>query len=177
MQWLSWRTENGGIRSISPYSVYKWENADQNNSEYGTFFQQCQRMKFSRRAATTSRPVITLSLWIKATSQFLHDISDKVILYNFPDEFIISADQTPLKYVTVDNAAMAAKGKKHIFRTGSRSITLTLCTSHNGTILLFQLTFKRKNSKIATKCWFSWLFLLLAQWKILKQWNWDHSLH
>ena len=88
-----------------------WENADQNTSEYGTFFQQCQRMKFSRRAATTSRPVITLSLWIEATSQFLHDISDKVTLYNFPDEFIISADQTPLKYVTVDNVAMAAKGK------------------------------------------------------------------
>ena len=28
------RAEYGEIRSISPYSVRMWENADQNNSEY-----------------------------------------------------------------------------------------------------------------------------------------------
>ena len=31
------RTENGEIRSISPYSVWMRENADQNNSEYVHF--------------------------------------------------------------------------------------------------------------------------------------------
>ena len=31
------RIEYGEIRSISPYSVRMWENADQNNSEYGHF--------------------------------------------------------------------------------------------------------------------------------------------
>ena len=31
------RTEYGVIRSISPYSARKRENADQNNSEYGHF--------------------------------------------------------------------------------------------------------------------------------------------
>ena len=31
------RTEYGEIRSISRYSVQMWENADQNNSEYGHF--------------------------------------------------------------------------------------------------------------------------------------------
>ena len=30
-------TEYGEIPSISPYSVRMWENADQNNSEYGRF--------------------------------------------------------------------------------------------------------------------------------------------
>ena len=30
-------TEYREIRSISPYSVQIWENADQNNSEYGHF--------------------------------------------------------------------------------------------------------------------------------------------
>ena len=31
------RTEDGEVRSISPYSVRMWENADQTNSEYGHF--------------------------------------------------------------------------------------------------------------------------------------------
>ena len=56
-----------------------------------------QRMKFSRRAVTISKPVITRSLWIEANLQFLHDISDKVLLYNIPDNLIINADQTPSK--------------------------------------------------------------------------------
>ena len=32
------RTEYGYIRCISPYSVQMWENADQNQSEYGPYF-------------------------------------------------------------------------------------------------------------------------------------------
>ena len=31
------RTEYGEIPSISPYSAQMWENADQNDSEYGHF--------------------------------------------------------------------------------------------------------------------------------------------
>ena len=31
------RTEHGEIRNISSYSVRMWQNADQNNSEYGHF--------------------------------------------------------------------------------------------------------------------------------------------
>ena len=98
----------------------------------------------------TSRPVITRSLWIEAKSQLLHDISDKVLLYNIPDELIINADQTPSKSVATDNVTIAAKGEKHTSRTGSnvkRSITLTLCESHNGTILPFQLIYKEKAVK------------------------------
>ena len=38
------RTEFGEIRSISPYSVWMWENTDQNNSDYGYFSRSvCQR--------------------------------------------------------------------------------------------------------------------------------------
>ena len=58
-----------------------------------------QRMKISRRAATTSRPVTTRSLWIEAKPQFLHDVYDKVLLYNIPEELRINADGTPFKYV------------------------------------------------------------------------------
>ena len=58
-----------------------------------------QRMKFSRRAAATSRAVISRSLWNKIKSQFLNEISQKVLLHSIPDELIINADQTPPKCV------------------------------------------------------------------------------
>ena len=63
---------------------------------------------------------------------------------------IISPGQTPSKYVTTDNVVMAAKGEKHISQTGSsdkRSITLTLCEFHDGTILPFQLIYKEKKTR------------------------------
>ena len=106
------------------------------------------RMKFSRRAATTSIPVITRSLWNEIKSQFLHDISRKVLLHNIPDDLIINADQMPSKFVATDNITMAAKGEKHISRVGSsdkRSITLTICESHDDTVLPFQLIYKGKH--------------------------------
>ena len=70
-----------------------------------------QRMKFSRRAVTTSRPVITRSLWLEVRSQFLYEITHKVLKRNIPDELIINIDQTPSKFVATDNVTMAAKGK------------------------------------------------------------------
>ena len=63
---------------------------------------------------------------------------------------ILNVDQTPSKYVLTDNFKMTAKGEKHISRTGSsdkRCITLTLCESHNETILPFQLIYKGKTSR------------------------------
>ena len=38
-----------------------------------------RRMKFSRRAVTTSRPIITRSFWVEVKSQFLYEISQKVL--------------------------------------------------------------------------------------------------
>ena len=101
-----------------------------------------QRMQFSSWAATTSRSVITRFLWIEAKLQFLHDISNKLILYHIPDELITNADQISSKYIATDNVTMTAKGEKRISWTGfhdTRSITLTLYKPQNGIILLFQL--------------------------------------
>ena len=134
-----------------------------------------QRIKFSRRADTISWPVITHSLWTETKSQFLHDISDKVLFFNIPGELIINGDQTLSKYVATDNVMMVSKGEKHISRTSfkhKRSIILTLCETHNGKILPY---LKRKSGRITSKCWFSWRVFLVAKWKTLKQWNWDHS--
>ena len=43
------RTEYGEIRSISPYSVRMWENADQNNSEYGHFLRSVNRASLDHK--------------------------------------------------------------------------------------------------------------------------------
>ena len=78
-----------------------------------------QRMKFSLRAVTTSRPVITRSLWTEVRSQFLYKVTDKVLQHNIPYELVINVDQTALKFVATDNITMAAKGEKHISRAGA----------------------------------------------------------
>ena len=108
-------------------------------------------MKFSRRTATTSRPVITRSLWNEIKSYFLYEISQKVLLHSIPDELVINADQTLLKFVATDNITIAAKGQKYISRAGSsdtRSITLTVCESLDGKSLPFQLIYKGKTQRL-----------------------------
>ena len=89
-------------------------------------------MKFSRRAVTASRPVITRSPWAEVRSQFLYEIIDKVLQHNIPDELIINVDQTASKLGATNNITMAAKEEKHISRTGTtdkRAITVTLSQS------------------------------------------------
>ena len=107
-------------------------------------------MNFSRCAVTTSRPVISRSLWVEARSQFLYEITNEVIQHNIPDELIINVDQTPSKFVATDNITMAAKGDKHISRaraTDKRAITVTLCESLDGCMLPFQLIYTRKTER------------------------------
>ena len=97
-------------------------------------------MKFLRRAVTTSRPVITRSLWAEGRSQFLYEITDKVLQHNIPDELVINVDQTASKFVATNNITMAAKGEKHISCAGTtdkRAITVTLCESLDGCMLSF----------------------------------------
>ena len=77
-----------------------------------------------------------------------------MLLYEIPDELIINGDQTPSKYVLTDTATLTAKGEKHISHTGSndkRSVTLTPCKSHNGTILPLQIIYEEKMAKSLPK--------------------------
>lgn len=109
-----------------------------------------QRMKFSRRAVTTSRPIITRSLWTEVRLQYLFEIIDKALKYHIPDELIINVDQTPSKFVATDNVTMAAKGEKHISRAGAtdkRAITVTLSETLDGHILPFQLIYTGKTER------------------------------
>ena len=109
-----------------------------------------QRMKFSCRTVTTSRPVITRSLWAGVRSQFLHEFTDKVLQHNIPDELIINVDQKASKFVAIDNITMTAKGEKHISRAGAtdkRAITVTLCKSLDGCMLPFQFIYTGKTER------------------------------
>ena len=122
-----------------------------------------QRMNFSRRAVTTSRLIITRSLWTEVRSQYLFETIDKALTYDIPDELIINVDQTPSKFVATDNVTMAAKGEKHISRAGAsdkRAITVTLAETSDGEILPFQLIYTGKTKRSLPSVKFSKGFCL-----------------
>jgi len=107
-------------------------------------------MNFTRRAVTTSRPIITRSLWKEVRSRYLFEIIDLTLKHNIPDELIINADQTPSRFVATDNVTMATKGEKHILRAGAtdkQAITVTLCETLDGQILPFQLIYTGKTQR------------------------------
>ena len=69
-------------------------------------------MNCSRKAASTSRPMIIWSLWEKANTQYLHDIASAVSTFNILDVLILNADQT--KYVPITNVTMPEQGTAHM---------------------------------------------------------------
>ena len=108
----------------------------------------------TRRVATTSRPMITHTLWDELRAHFLHSLADYVATYNIPDELIFKIDQTPSKFITTGNMTMVEKGSKHVPLTGSndrRAITLTLIETLSGDILPFQVIFKGKTERYLSK--------------------------
>ena len=112
------------------------------------------RKNFSRRAATTSRPIITQSLWKEANTQYLHDIASAVRTCNIPDELILNADQKPSKYVPTTNVRMAEQGTAHIPVRGGvdkRAITVTGIQSLSGKMLPFKNIYTGKNERCLPK--------------------------
>ena len=109
-----------------------------------------RRMNFTRRMVTTSRPVVTKSIYDEVKTKYLHDIVSVCLEYQIPDELIINIDQTPSKYVSTDRVTMAQKGTKHVSRKGSndkRAITVTYAETLAGDLLPFELIYKGKTVK------------------------------
>ena len=101
-------------------------------------------------AATTSRPIITRSLWEDINTQYLHDIASAVRTYNVPNELILNANQTPSKYVPTTNVTMAEQGTAHIPARGredKRAITVTVIQSLSGKMLPFQIIYTGKSER------------------------------
>ena len=106
-----------------------------------------QRIKFPRLAVTTLRPVISSSLWDELRSQYLDEITAKVLQHNIPDEPIININQMELKFVAINNITMTVKWEKHILRaraTDKRAITVTPCEFLDGCMLPFRVIYTRK---------------------------------
>ena len=112
------------------------------------------RIYFSRRAATRSRPIITQSLWEDINTQYLHDIASAVRTYNIPEEFILNADQTPSKYVPTTNVTMTEQDRAHISVRGGddkRAITVTVTQGLSGKMLPFHIIFTGKTKRCLLK--------------------------
>ena len=108
------------------------------------------RMNMSRRMVTTSRPIVTSSLWEEVRTQFHNDITSTVLKYNKTGELILNVDQTSSKYVPTENVTMAETGSKLVSRKGGndkRGITVTLSETITGKILLFQLIYTGKTAR------------------------------
>ena len=65
-------------------------------------------MNMSQRMVTTSRPIVTSSLWEEVRTQFHNDIASPMLKYNIPDELILNNDQTPSKSVPIENVSFLA---------------------------------------------------------------------
>ena len=104
----------------------------------------------SRRMVTTSRPMVTSSVWEEVITQLHNDIAPTVLKHNIPDELILNIDQTPSKYVPRENVTMAETGSKHVSRKGGNDkcgITITLSETITGKILPFQLIYSVKTAR------------------------------
>ena len=111
-------------------------------------------MNFSRRAAATSKPIITRVLWGEINTQYLDDIASAVRTYNIPDELILNADETLSEYEPTTNVAMAEQRTAHIPVRGGddkRAITVTVIQSLSGKILPFQIIYTGKTERCLPK--------------------------
>ena len=107
-------------------------------------------MNLTRRIVTTSRSAIIKATWLEVKATFLHDIVSAIVEDEIPDELILNVDQTPSKFVPMNNVTMAEKSSNHVSRKGSndkRGITVTLAETLSGQILPFQLIYPGKASR------------------------------
>ena len=112
---------------------------------------------------TTSRPIITKSIWQEVRLKFFYDIVDICIEHQIHDELIINIDQTPSKYVATGKVTMAEKGSRHVSRKGAddkRQVTATLSETLSREILPFQLIYKGKTKRSIPSSKFPAGFLL-----------------
>ena len=109
-----------------------------------------RRMKFTRRAGTTSRPPVPMGIYEECRSEYLRNVNQKMKLYSIPAELVLNADQTPSSYVSVGKQTMAAHGSKSVPIAGlsdKRNITLTFVVSLAGEFLPMQVIYAGKTKQ------------------------------
>ena len=113
-----------------------------------------RQMGFVRRVTTMAKIPIPNKAHKEIELVFIHKIVQKVEKHNIPYSLIISADQTPWKYVPVGRSASAEKNVKDVPISGSadkRSITATFAEILDGSFLPFQLIYKGKTTQSLPK--------------------------
>ena len=112
------------------------------------------RMNYSRRIKTTSRPVITHSIWTEIRTTFLHDVATQVHTHNIPDKLILNSDETSSNFVPTSSITMAEKGSRHVSAAGAddtRASTVNLVERSSGEMLPFQVIYQDKTDRCLPK--------------------------
>ena len=94
---------------------------------------------------TTSKPIVTSSLWEEVRTQLHNDIASAVLKYNIPDNI----HNTPLKFIPTKNVRMAEIGSKHVSRKDGidkRGVTVSFSETITGKILSFELIYTGKSA-------------------------------
>ena len=111
-------------------------------------------MGFVRMMATAAKIPLPDKARKEIELVFMHKIVQKVGKHNIPHSMIISADQTPSKYVPVGGSTFAERNVKYVPISGSadkRSITATFAETLDSFFLSFQLIYEGKSTQSLPK--------------------------
>ena len=100
------RTEYEEVRSISPYSVRKRENVDQDNSEYGQFSRSVNGLTLS---STLRKRCLYLELYWSAFSRIRTEYGEILRISSYSVQTRENADQNNSKY-------------RHLLRSVNKSV-------------------------------------------------------
>ncbi|MCH9717517.1 MAG: hypothetical protein K0U52_10595, partial [Gammaproteobacteria bacterium] len=108
------------------------------------------RMKFTRRKATTSKSKIVPSDFAEIKAKFLREIVATVTMLEIPPELILNWDQTGIHLVPAASWTMDLTGSKRVEICGvndKRQITAVFCGSLIGDFLPIQVIYKGKTDR------------------------------
>ena len=95
-------------------------------------------MRFLKRSATTSKPVIPDGAKKEAGLLYHHQIIKFAEEHDIPSSLVMNFDQTPLKYAPVSSQNLAKRSSKHVSISGAtycKSLTATFGISLDNKLL------------------------------------------
>lgn len=99
------------VQATTEALINQWAQHLQNFSMPRTWVQSLyQRMGYTRRTGTTTRPPVPQGLYDECRRDYLGAIDKKMKQYNIPPELVLNSDQTQSSYVSVGKLTMAGHG-------------------------------------------------------------------
>ena len=113
---------------------------------------------------TTSKPIVTSSLWEEVRTQLHNDVVSAAVLnYNIPDEIILNIDQTPSKLYQ-QKMLRWLRLNQSMFQEKAEMITWHYCyfvSNNHWKDIAFSIDLQRKNCTLISIC-------RIPQWILLK---------